>query len=148
MKTNRNNRYDYTVLKRKLFGKALLTAVLAITAVLIFRSLTTGKLGDAIVNSISKMYRIDYNSALSIYSFGIRNYLEILIVIAIIVLFLILFRLLINSFTHYFDEIVVGIDQLIEGDGAEIRLSPELDFVEHKLCKLQQTLERRESAAL
>lgn len=143
MKINKKTRSDYSRLKRKMFSKILFIGFLAVVSVLVFRSVTAGHLGDQIVASMRDYFGIESISALLIYR-KFQNYLGILIVLLMIFLFLVFFRLLINSFTKYFDEIVEGIDQILNEDDDNVKLSPELTFVEYRLNKLKQTLEKRE----
>ena len=66
----------------------------------------------------------------------------------VIILFVVIgFRLLLISFEKYLDEITDGIDQLTADWDAEIKLSPELGFVENRLTKVQQALERKDHEA-
>ena len=58
-------------------------------------------------------------------------------------MFLIFFRLLINSFTKYFDEIVQVLDQIVNESGEDAKLSSELEFVENRLNQLKYTLAER-----
>ena len=143
----KQRRHDYAALKRKIFLQIIVIAVCAVVAVFVCRRIALGRLGDFFVHTFSDAFRIDDRAALSIYQFGIRNYLEVLLAIVIIVFVVIGFRLLLTSFEKYLDEITDGIDQLTADRGAEIKLSPELGFVENRLLKVQQTLERKDHEA-
>ena len=134
---------DYSALTRKLFLRILIAAACAVIAIFVFRRITYGQLAERIINSLSGFFRIDSDAASKIYQFGIRNYFEVFVAIVIIALLLIGFRLLLNAFAKYLDEITEGIDQLAGQPGTEIKLSPELGFAENRLRSVQQTLERR-----
>lgn len=134
---------DYSALTRKLFLRILIAAACAVIAIFVFRRITYGQLAERIINSLSGFFRIDSDAASKIYQFGIRNYFEVFVAIVIIALLLIGFRLLLNAFAKYLDEIMEGIDQLAGQPGTEIKLSPELGFAENRLRSVQQTLERR-----
>lgn len=146
MKINKKSHSVYSRLKRKMFVKTLFIAFISIVSVLAFRFINAGQLGGHVVTGIADFFYIETASATNIY-LRLRNYLEILIVLLMVAIFLIFFRLLINSFAKYFDEIVQGIDQIISGVDDDVKLSSELEFVEHKLNKLKQTLENKEHKA-
>ena len=54
--------------------------------------------------------------------------------------------MLLYSYKRYFDEVLSGIDKLME-DGDAISLSPELETVEHKLNYAKQTLKTQADEA-
>ena len=141
MKREQNRRRnDYAALKRKVFSRILIAAGCAIAAVAALRLLAYRRMADWLVNTFTDVFHIDWNSAFMVYHFGIRNYLEVLYVAAIIALIAFGFRLVIKSFAAYLDEVAEGIDRLNGDQDAEIRLSPELGSVENRLRNLQQTL--------
>ena len=127
--------------------RVLIAAAFAVIAVFVCRMITIGRLADQIVHTFSEMFKIDTGAARNIYQFGIRNYLETLLAIAIIVFIVIGFRLIVKSFTIYLDEIAEGIDHLSTDQDVEIKLSPELGFVENRLRNLQQKLVQKEQKA-
>lgn len=143
MKISKKRRYDYSKLKRQIFIRGLLITVLATLAVILLRSLTRGHFADTIVGLIERVFSMDYTSAYNVYFKIIPNNLEFIIGIVIIVFMLLLFRMLLNSYTKYFDEVVVGIDRIMSSDNEKIALSSELEFVEQKLNNVKQTLEKR-----
>ena len=135
---------NYAALKRKIFLRVLVAAVIAVITVFVLRHIAYGRMGDWIVNTFTRLFHIDWEAAWMVYQFSIRRYFEPLLAVTIIGLIVIGFRLIINALTAYLDEIAAGIDHLTEGGEAELRLSPELGFVENRLRNLQQTLERRQ----
>ena len=143
----KQRRHDYAALKRKILMRVLIAAAFAVIAVFVCRMITIGRLADQIVHTFSEMFKIDTGAARNIYQFGIRNYLETLLAIAIIVFIVIGFRLIVKSFTIYLDEIAEGIDHLSTDQDVEIKLSPELGFVENRLRNLQQKLVQKEQKA-
>ena len=54
--------------------------------------------------------------------------------------------MLLDTYKRYFDEVVAGIDKLME-ERAAISLSPELESVEHKLADVKRTLAERADKA-
>nr|WP_205603202.1 vancomycin resistance histidine kinase VanS [Heyndrickxia ginsengihumi] len=119
----------------------------AVVFVLYIRSMIRGKLGEWIVRFLENHYDLEYLDAMRIYQYSIRNNLEIFIYVAIAISILILCRVMLSKFAKYFDEINAGIDVLIQNEDKQIELSAEMDFMEHKLNTLKQTLEKREQDA-
>ena len=143
MKIHNKRAYDYSKLKRRIFARGLLITAFATLAVLFFRWLSYGRLANEVVEWIGYIFKTDYNRALYIYQKMIPNNLEAIIGIVIIIFMLFLFRMLLGSFTAYYDEIVMGIDHIMLDNPKEITLSSELEFVEQKLNHLKKTLEER-----
>ncbi|WP_321012153.1 sensor histidine kinase [Eisenbergiella sp.] len=115
----------------------------AVAAVFFLRLLTRGHLADAIVRWIARSFSISEKEADLVYFRAVTNNMQYLLTIVIIIFVFLLFRMLLYSYKKYFDEVVSGIDKLME-DGGVISLSPELETVEHKLIYVKQTLEARE----
>lgn len=135
---------NYAALKRKIFLRVLISAVAAVLAVFAVRWLSYRRMGEWLVSAFSNAFHIDRYSAFMVYQYGFRNFFEEFLVATIIIFVVIGFRLIINAVTAYLDEIAAGIDHLTEGGDAELKLSPELGFLENRLRNLQQTLERRQ----
>lgn len=135
--------YDYSMLRRKIFGRALLITGCAVATVILFRMLSHGSFANGIVAWIELIFSMDHASASILYRRIIPNNLNAIIGITIIVFMLFLFRMLLNSYTKYFDEVVLGIDRLMKDDNERIVLSSELRFVEDKLNSVSQTLTDR-----
>lgn len=118
----------------------------AIIAVFILRAITRGHLADTIVQWIARCFSISDNEAdMAYFKLVVMNMQFILAAVIIIFVFF-LFCMLLNSYKKYFDEVVSGIDLLME-EGAEISLVPELERVEHKLTEVKRTLTEREDKA-
>lgn len=143
----KQRQHDYATLKRKIFLRVLIAAVFAVIVVVVIRIISYGKMGDWIVNTFTDVFHINWVSASMIYQLGIRRNLEILFAVAIIIMIVIGFRLIINTFTTYLDEIAEGIDRLTGDQDVEIRLSPELGFMENRLRDFQRKLARKEQEA-
>lgn len=105
------------------------------------------RVGDWIVKILQDAFRLDYEDALNIYQYGLRENSSLIIFGAVAVCFLLLFRFSLSWFVRYFNEIDEGIDRLIQGDNREITMSPEMGPMERKLNVLRQTLEKRELEA-
>lgn len=141
-------RYYYARLKRKVFLQMLLIVVTATVTVYLLRNMLRGHLGDAIVGFLVSTFHIDYSDAYRIYQLIFRNNIKMIIFVVILIFLVILFSFSISWFTRYFDEISSGMDKLTEEANDEIILSPELDFMEHKLNQIKSKLERQKKAAL
>ena len=72
--------------------------------------------------------------------------MQFILGIVIILFVFLLFHMLLHSYKRYFDEVLLGIDKLME-DGGRISLSPELETVECKLNYAKQTLKARADEA-
>lgn len=105
------------------------------------------RVGDWIVKFLQDAFRLDYEDALNIYQYGLRENSSLIIFGAVAVCFLLLFHFSLSWFVRYFNEIDEGIDRLIQGDNREITMSPEMAPMERKLNVLRQTLEKRELEA-
>lgn len=144
MKNKKIQKEDYSKLKWKIYFWNIIIAVVAAAAVVFLRSLTQNKTGNWIVEFLQNSFLMNHHVAMTIYQLVIRNNLSyIMIIVFAIIFYMILSRFLLSQFTKYFNEINSGIDILIEDEGREISLSPEMSFMEQKLGKLRQTLEKR-----
>lgn len=68
--------------------------------------------------------------------------MQFILALVIIIFVFLLFHMLLDTYKRYFDEVVTGIDKLME-ERAAISLSPELESVEHKLADVKRTLAER-----
>lgn len=145
MKAERKNRSDYAALKQKLYRRMGLTAAAAVVAAFLARKLTMGQFANGIVGFLAAFFQVDWETAFEIYWRIVPNYMGVWVSIFGVLLVLLFFWPLIRSFMGYFDQIASAIDRLAEGETEEIRLSPELIFIENRLNRLQRSLERKES---
>ena len=72
--------------------------------------------------------------------------MQFILTLVIIIFVFLLFHMLLDTYKRYFDEVVTGIDKLME-ERAAISLSPELESVEHKLADVKRTLAERADKA-
>lgn len=137
----------YSKLVRRLFLQTL--ALLGVAAVLGFllRYLFQGKIGDSIVRLIQTVRGVDWYTAQEWYSNNIRNNLEYIVLFVILVVFFLLFWISLSWFMRYFDQIVEGVDQLAQESQADIRMEPELNFMETKLNEVKSRLRDRSEKA-
>ena len=142
MRTSKKT-YDYSKLSRVLFTRGLIMTVFAASAVILFRIFSRGNFADAIVFWIAHTFEISYDSATAIYFSTIPGNMVYIIGIVIIVFMLMLFRMLLSSYTKYFDEVITGVSAIMTSRSGRIVLSPELKFFEDELNNVKDTLERR-----
>ena len=140
---NKTKTYDYSKLSRVLFIRGLIITIFAATTVIVFRILSRGNFADAIVFWIAQTFEISYDRAAAIYFSTIPGNMVYIIGIVIIVFMLVLFRMLLGSYTKYFDEVISGVGRIMTDVNGKIALSPELEFVERELNTVKDTLEKR-----
>ncbi len=140
---------EYVNLRRKLYWYAVAMVAAAVFIVLVMLLLVqaTGVGGDVIVRVLQFVFRIGYEDAMHIYYSYIRNNVVVFVWLAIAVCFIFLFRFLLIRIVKYFDEIIGGVDILIQDEDTPIKLSGDMAFMEKKLNTLRKTLRAREQQA-
>ena len=108
--------------------------------------LTRGHLADAIVRWFARSLSISEMEADLLYFKLVTVNMQFILALVIIIFVFLLFRMLLDTYKRYFDEVVTGIDKLME-ERAAISLSPELESVEHKLADVKRTLAERADKA-
>lgn len=146
MKKIRKSESKYSKLSFVMFIGGVWITLGAIATVFLLRLLTRGHLADTIVRWIVQIFAMSEKEANLVYFRAISNNMQFILTIVIIVFVFLLFRMLLYSYKKYFDEVVSGIDKLMEEDGF-ISLSPELETVENKLVYVKQVLEIRANEA-
>lgn len=148
MKSNGDKkRNDYTKLKRKVFYQMFLITVAAAVTVYLLRYILRGLIANRIVQFLVKVFHFNNSDALTVYQLVIRNNMETILFLVILIFLVMLFRFSISWFTKYFDEVIAEVNKLVEDSNDEIRLSPELDFMENKLNQIKNNLEKQKKAA-
>ncbi len=135
----------YGKLQRKIFFQIVLMIPGAWVLFLVVYNFLSGKIANGIVTLIQWVLFVDYQDALHIYQFYIRNHMGEMILVFEGMSILLFFYLSLSWFLRYFRQIDEGLDDLL--DGKEIKLSPEMEPMERKLLKVHHTLERREMEA-
>ncbi len=133
----------YSKLIRKLFYQTIAVLGLSVILVIVLRSALRGKVADALVQTISTCFRVDWDFAHGIYQYYIRNNLDLIVATIVVVFFFIFFRLSLSWFTRYFDQIVTAVDQLGEEVEEKITMCSELEFIETKLNEAKDKLKKR-----
>lgn len=144
MKDKRLLKKSYAGVIRNIYKKLTVAVIGAMLCVILLRNLVRGYLGDFITKCICFFHNIDdWEYASFLYYKNVRIYYATIIVCVGILFFLIIFRIVLNGFTKYFDEILLGIDVLSNDDAQEIQMSKEIDFVANKLQAVKNELNRR-----
>ena len=142
----KNTKYNYSKLGHITFIRGLWITVGAVAAVFALRMLTRGHLADAIVGWFTRSLSISEKEADLIYFKIVTVNMQFILALVIIIFVFLLFHMLLDTYKRYFDEVVAGIDKLME-ERAAITLSPELESVEHKLADVKRTLAERADKA-
>lgn len=122
----------------------MVAVVGAMLCVVLLRNLVRGHLGDLITKGICIIMNIDdWEYATFLYYKNIRTYYAIIIAWVGILFFVVIFRIVLNGFTTYFDEILIGINALSSDDENEIQMSKEIAFVAKKLQEVKNELNKR-----
>lgn len=138
---------DYSKLRQRVYLRLLLIVVAAVSLVFFISFLTNQKGGNWIVAFLQNTFRLDNQTAITVYHHVVRNNLEYITIAVAAIFIIILSRFLISQLSRYFSEVNNGIDTLIQNGESEIHLSPEMAFMEQKLNVLKRTLEKREQEA-
>ena len=142
----KKTKYNYSKLGHITFIRGLWITVGAVAAVFALRMLTRGHLADAIVGWFARSLSISEKEADLIYFKIVTVNMQFILALVIIIFVFLLFHMLLDTYKRYFDEVVTGIDKLME-ERAAISLSPELESVEHKLADVKRTLAERADKA-
>ena len=137
---------SYRRLRKKLFLQTVLLLGAAALGVLALRELGRGRVANWIVSALMGL-GMERGDAVHWYQLAIRNHLETLIMVGVVVAIILFFALAVVWFTRYFDQVIQGVEQLASGSSQEIRLRPELQFLEEKLRSIKGQLEEKERAA-
>lgn len=92
-------------------------------------------------------FELSYYEALNIYNQLFRLNKCWWLASGLYILLLIVFYYALSQMTKYFNEVSIGINQLVDESNSDINLSPEMDFMAKKLNKIKNILEKRERDA-
>lgn len=118
-------------------------ALIAVIYILVWR----GNVGDLLVSLFQRILNLEYEEAFVLYHLLFRANFEMFFFGAVIVTFFTLLGFFLTRFTRYFDMINGGINALLDDNGTEIVLVPEMAAIEQKLNTVRQTLEQRAAQA-
>lgn len=138
----------YGRLKWKIFIQLVLMVLASfILFWVVYLNLWHGRMADWIVRLLQNILFVDYQDALNIYWYYIRNNMEFFILVFMALAFFVFFYFSLNWFIKYFRQIDRGLDALLNGQEQEIILSPEIEILEKKMNLVRHTLEKRELEA-
>lgn len=144
MKNKKTLKKMYKGVILNIYKRIVIAFLIAAVAVFLLRNLVRGYLGNFITKCICIFQNIDdWEYASYLYMINVRNYYAVIIGVTCILFFMVIFRIVLNGFTRYFDEILAGIDSLSNEGGEEIRMSKEIDFVGCKLQSVKDELDKR-----
>ena len=136
----------YQHLINKIFYRTLLIIFLAFITVMFIRSAGQGKIADTIAYLYCLVLKVDWDTAVILYSRTVRKNYDIILVGTMILFFLFYFRMLLSWFTKYFDEIIEGVDKLAEDKNEPIQMPAEMGFMAARLNQVQNALTQSREA--
>lgn len=140
---------DFRTFRTKIFVRTIILIVIAIAVTYsLYSFVLRGRFADFMVAAFQNMFRMEYNTAYSLYQQIFRNHFDLIVICGLVIIFLIVFRIYLHWFTKYFEEINGGMDSLINGSTGEISLSIELLPMERKLNTVKHTIEKQKSDML
>lgn len=122
------------------FRTALLMLLSVICIYALYLFILQGNFANWTVSFFQKIFGLEYEAALDLYQSTFRRHFDLIILIAISVIFFIAFRIYLNWFAKYFQEINRGIDTLVNENTEDISLVPELSATEKKINSIRHTL--------
>jgi len=144
LKVKLKKKADYSLLKGKIFRQTILVMLASVLSIWIFYILFwQGRVSEWFVAVFQRLFNMDYWRAVAVYEAIFRDHLEFFLLFGIIFFFFVIFRVFLNWFPKYLNQINQGIDELIEENREEIVLSPELGATEKRLNEVRRTLEKR-----
>lgn len=114
---------------------------------LLIDGMLQGPFAEGFVSLCQEYFQIDYYEAVNIYQKICRNFKELYLVVGFLILLFSMFYVAMSRFSSYFNEVRVGMDKLVQESDEPIHLSPELDFMEVKMNKVNAVLKKRANDA-
>ncbi len=149
LRTNIKKRNDYRYFKNKIFFRTVLMVLIAVGFIFFLYSyILSGKFADWMIGVYQNLFRLDYDAAYILYQNTFRNHMDIIMIVAMVCMFFIVFRIYLNWFTVYFEEIGKGMDSLLQEKSEDISLTPELFDLERRLNTVKHTIEKQKSDIL
>ena len=146
---NKTSGKDFRAFRTKIFVRTIIMIALAVLFIFLLYSLVLyGRFANFMVDVFQSIFHVEYETAYNLYQQIFRNHADLFVMISLVVVFLIIFRIYLNWFTKYFEEINRGMDHLIKEGTKEISLLPELFPIERKLNTVKHTIEKQKSDIL
>jgi len=102
---------------------------------------------DSVVLFLKNIFQLSNNEAITLSHLLFLNNMEAITLIAIFIFLVVILKFSLAWFTRYFDEVIAGMDQLVVESAESIKLSPELDFMENKLNRIKDNLDKQKKTA-
>lgn len=143
---NKKKNDDFRHFKSKIFTRTVILALSAVCVIwMLYVFVFFGRFADFMVEMYQTLFHMQYKEALNLYQQTFRNHMVLLFFIAVVLVFFSVFRIYLNWFTKYFEEVNQGVDSLSREDAGEISLSPELLALERKMNAVRHTLEKQKN---
>ena len=140
---------EFRHFRTKMFVWTVVLMLGAIVGTSIFYSLVIyRKFANGVVYLFQHVLRMDYDAALELYRRTFRDHWSMLVLLFIAAVFFLIFRIYLNWFTKYFDEVNAGMDSLLKENGEDVSLSPELLPLERKMNTVKHTVEKQKQDIL
>lgn len=140
---------EFRHFRTKMFVWTVVLMLGAIVGTSIFYSLVIyRKFANGVVYLFQHVLRMDYDAALELYRRTFRDHWSMLVLLFIAAVFFLIFRIYLNWFTKYFDEINTGMNTLLKENGEDVSLSPELLPLERKMNTVKHTVEKQKQDIL
>lgn len=140
---------DFRHFKNKIFFRTILMVLIAGTCIyLMYTAFLSGRFADWMVRAYHNLFRLNYDAAYTLYQHTFRNHMDLIILAAVACMFFIVFRIYLNWFTAYFEEIGKGMDSLISEKEEDVSLPSELLPLERRINTVRHTIEKQKSDIL
>lgn len=140
---------EFNHFRTKMFVRTVVLMLGAVVGTSIFYSLVIyRKFANGVVYLFQHILRMDYDAALELYRRTFRNHWSEIILLFTMAVFFLIFRIYLNWFTRYFDEINTGMNSLLKENGEDVSLSPELLPLERKMNTVKHTVEKQKQDIL
>lgn len=147
-KINTQNK-DFRAFRTKIFVRSITMLLISGSVIYFLRSVVLrNRFADFMVGTFQSAFRMDYDAAYNLYQQIFRNHMDLILIVSLIIAFLIVFRIYLNWFTKYFEEINSGMDSLINETKGDVSLSAELLPMERKLNTVKHTIEKQKNDML
>ncbi|MDE7251447.1 MAG: HAMP domain-containing histidine kinase [Acetatifactor sp.] len=140
---------DFRAFRTKIFVRTIIMVFISILMInLLYPVVLQGRFATFMIDVFQKAFLLDYDAAFNLYQQIFRRHFDLIMIGAVSIAFLIVFRIYLNWFTKYFEEINNGMDSLINENTEDISLSAELLPLERKLNTVKHTIEKQKNDML
>jgi len=140
------NNKNYALLEKRVFRKFLLILSLITIGLFTFATLVRGTFGNTIVAILENVFHFDTRSATYFYHQTIRNNVYTIMLVILLIIIICMIKMIISFVTSYFDAINLAVENLVTTE-KQVSLPPELSFMEIKLQRYKDMLEKKEQEA-